>query len=103
MTEKTDPTTSHVYATTCYGWRVGQSIEECIKALARDVDKAGYARRLKLHTGLQVSTCTVPLPQSAAYEIEGYQPSYTPDGKAIELADKQRHIILSPTGDYVTL
>jgi hypothetical protein len=103
MNDKPDNTVSHVFASTCYGWAVGQSVEEVIKRLATDVSAEGYKRGLDRHAGLIVWTHTVPLPQSAEYEIHGYIPSTTKDGKEIKLADSQRHIILSPKGAFITI
>jgi hypothetical protein len=99
---KPDTTTSHVYGTTCYGWVVGQSVDEVVKRLATDVSPEGYKRGIAKHIGLEVWTYTVPLPQTAAYEINGFIPTVTPDGAKIELSDTARHVIINAKGDYIT-
>jgi len=71
--------------------------------LATDVSSDGYKAGLAKHKGLIVWTHTVPLPQSAEYDISGYLPSTTPDGKAIELSNSERHIIINTKGDYITI
>lgn len=87
-----DKTTQHYYGSTAFNWAVGQTRDEVLTKLAKQAGTDTIKRNVKHNGGLYAWVCLVHAPQSAAYEIEYYQP------KGVEISDAQEFNILNSKG-----
>lgn len=64
----------HYYATTVYGWAVGNTREQALQRMAYDIG-SDLIKRHKSSGGVAATVCRVELPQAAHYSINEYLPS----------------------------
>lgn len=65
----------HYYGSTAYSWRVGDSVEEVLKALAKDAGVRSIKLNVENNGGLPAYTCKVHASRSASYDIRSFMPS----------------------------
>lgn len=64
----------HYYATSVYGWSVGESPKDALADLARSTGAATIKASVKHNGGLLVNVCKVHAPMSSHYDIDNYVP-----------------------------
>lgn len=84
----------HYYGMTVYGWRVGSSVEEVVKALAKDAGAKSIKLNVDIHGGLDVNVCKVHTDIKAEYDIRYYWPV------GVQLSDKREYRVTDVKGTH---
>lgn len=95
----------HYYATTAYGWGVGDTREQAIKEAAKQIGVSVIARHKP--AGVMTVVCRVDLPKAAHYTISEYMPNKitkedgtneSRKGEPVPIAEVEHLRIRSTTG-----